>query len=53
MPQTSPRAALDAETRERRAQVRALLGLALLVILGSILRAGVHRVFTSGWWRLW
>jgi hypothetical protein len=42
-----------AETRERRSQVRALLWLALLVIFGSILRFGVHRVFTHGWWRLW
>lgn len=46
-------AAALAELRERRAQLRALLWLALLVIAGSILRAGVHRVFTLRWWRLW
>ena len=45
--------AVRAEARERRSQLRALLWLALLVIAGSILRAGVHRVFTHGWWRLW
>lgn len=38
---------------ERRRQVRGLLLLAMLVVLFSILRAGVHRVFTVGWWRLW
>ena len=42
-----------AETRERRSQARGLLWLALLVIIGSILRFGIHRVFTPGWWRLW
>lgn len=42
-----------AEERERRLQVRGLLWLAFLVIIGSILRFGVHRVFTPGWWRLW
>ena len=38
---------------ELRRQIRGLLLLALLVIVFSILRAGVHNVFTRGWWRLW
>ena len=43
----------EAELRERRSHVRALLLLAVLAIVASILRAGVHRVFGLGWWRLW
>jgi len=42
-----------AEHLKRRQQVRGLLFLALIAILFAILRAGVHRVFTTGWWRLW
>jgi hypothetical protein len=42
-----------AEHLERRRQVRGLLLLALAAIVFAILRAGVHRVFTVGWWRLW
>lgn len=39
---------------ERRRQVRGLLVLALAVLLFSLFRVGLHRVFTpSGWWRLW
>jgi len=41
------------EARERRSQVRGLVWLALAAIVFAILRAGVHRVFTPGWWRLW
>jgi hypothetical protein len=41
------------EHLERRRQVRGLLLLAAAAILFAILRAGVHRVFTVGWWRLW
>jgi hypothetical protein len=37
----------------RRRQLRGLLTLALAAILFAILRAGIHRVFTTGWWRLW
>lgn len=44
-------------TRERRAQIRGLLYLALAAIAFSILRAtlhsGLHAVFNRGWWRLW
>ena len=42
-----------AQQLERRSQVRGLLLLALAAILFAILRTGVHRVFTVGWWRLW
>jgi len=38
---------------EHRRQIRGLLLLALAAILFAILRAGVPRVFTVGWWRLW
>lgn len=39
---------------ERRRQVRGLLLLAIAVLLFSLLRVGLHRVFTPpGWWRLW
>ncbi len=41
------------EQLERRRQVRGLLLLALAAIVFAILRAGLHRVFTTGWWRLW
>ena len=39
--------------RERRRQSRGLLWLALAAIAFAILRFGVHRVFTHGWWHLW
>jgi hypothetical protein len=38
---------------ERRRQVRGLLLLALAAIAFAIVRAGIHHVFTRGWWRLW
>jgi hypothetical protein len=38
---------------ERRRQVRGLLLLAVAAIVFAILRAGIHNVFTRGWWRLW
>lgn len=41
------------ERVERRRQVRGLLMLAIAVLVFSVLRAGVHRVFGVGWWRLW
>jgi hypothetical protein len=46
-------AAAEAVRLERRRQVRGLLLLALAAILCAILRAGPHRVFTAGWWRVW
>jgi hypothetical protein len=39
--------------RERRRQLRGLMLLVVLVLLFSILRAGVGQVFPAGWWRLW
>jgi hypothetical protein len=56
-PATESRAAVTepgaAERIERRRQVRGLLLLAIAAIVFAILRAGAHRVFTVGWWRLW
>jgi hypothetical protein len=53
VPKPTPSLATRAEQLERRRQVRGLLLLVALVLLFTILRAGVHRVFTHGWWRLW
>lgn len=39
------------ERIERRSVVRGLILLAVLVLLGSIVRAGLERVFVRGWWR--
>ena len=47
------------EHRERgalqagRSMARGLLLLALGVLVASVLRAGVGRVFLPGWWRHW
>jgi hypothetical protein len=41
------------EIHERRRQLRSLLLIALAVLLFSLYRAGLHNVFTPGWWRLW
>jgi len=49
----SSKEAPSPEQLERRRQVRGLLLLALAAIVFAILRAGLHRVFTTGWWRLW
>ncbi len=38
---------------ERRLQVGAALLLALLVLVGIVLRASVRTVFPAGWWRHW
>jgi hypothetical protein len=43
----------SSERSERRRQVRGLVLLAVAVLVFSVLRAGVHRVFGVGWWRLW
>ncbi len=42
-----------AKRQERRRHTRGLLLLALSVLAFSLLRAGLHNVFTRGWWRLW
>jgi len=41
----------DREKAERRSVVRGLILLALFVLLGSMVRAGLDRVFVHGWWR--
>lgn len=41
------------EHLERLRQVRGLLLLVVAAIVFAILRAGIHNVFTIGWWRLW
>ena len=38
---------------ERRRQIRGLLLLAAVILIFSLLRSGLHHVFTPGWWRLW
>ena len=49
----TPSEQLERRRQERSGQIRGLLLLALAAIVFAILRAGVHRVFTIGWWRLW
>jgi hypothetical protein len=39
------------EQLERRSMLRGLILIALLVLAGSIARAGLERVFVHGWWR--
>ncbi|MGA7157655.1 MAG: hypothetical protein WBY53_12445 [Acidobacteriaceae bacterium] len=41
----------EREQVERRSATRGLILFALLVLVGSILRAGLGRVFFQGWWR--
>ncbi|NYF78945.1 hypothetical protein [Granulicella arctica] len=57
MPHQDPPSTLRApetpEIKERRRQARGLLLIAFAVLAASVLRAGVHRVFTTGWWHLW
>ena len=38
---------------QRRSTTRGLILLGLIVLLASIARAGIHRVFLPGWWRHW
>jgi hypothetical protein len=33
--------------------MRGLLLLALAILIFSLFRAGMHNIFTPGWWRLW
>ena len=42
---------IDREKVERRSVVRGLILLAVLVLVGSILHAGLDRTFVHGWWR--
>lgn len=39
------------ETAERRSAVRGLILLSLVLLIGSMARAGLERVFVHGWWR--
>ena len=41
------------ERAERSGFLRALLVLAVVVLVASIWRAGLDRVFVHGWWRQW
>jgi hypothetical protein len=41
----------DREKIERRSVVRGLILLAIVLLVGSIVRAGLDRVFVHGWWR--
>ena len=40
-------------SNERRRQIRGLLWLAAGVVVFGVVRAGWHRMFGVGWWRLW
>ena len=41
------------EAVERRSMVRGLVLLAMVVLVASVARAGLDRVFVPGWWRQW
>ena len=41
----------EREKTERRSVVRGLILMSVLVLLGSVVRAGLDRVFVHGWWR--
>jgi hypothetical protein len=41
----------DREKAERRSVVRGLILLAVVLLVGSMTRAGLDRVFVHGWWR--
>jgi hypothetical protein len=41
----------EREKTERRSVVRGLILMSVLVLVGSIVRAGLDRVFVRGWWR--
>jgi hypothetical protein len=38
---------------ERSRQIRGLLLIAGALLIFIVLRAGLHNIFTPGWWRLW
>jgi hypothetical protein len=38
---------------ERRSQIRGLLLLGAFLLIFILLHAGLHNVFTPGWWRVW
>jgi hypothetical protein len=41
----------ERETIERRSVSRALILIAMVALVGSIVHAGLDRVFVHGWWR--
>ena len=41
------------ERDEERSALRGLVWIALLILAGSIARAGLSRAFVPGWWRQW
>jgi hypothetical protein len=43
----------EREALERRSLVRGLLLLAAILLVLSVARAGLERVFVPGWWRQW
>jgi len=44
---------IEQRQAERRSQIRGLLLLSAVVVVFCLLHAGLHTVFTRGWWRLW
>jgi hypothetical protein len=53
MPARNTQLQKQRKIHERRRQLRSLLVIALVVLLFSLYRAGLHNVFTPGWWHLW
>jgi hypothetical protein len=43
----------ERERVERRSVARGLVVLAVVVLIASMARAGMDRVFVHGWWRQW
>jgi hypothetical protein len=41
----------EREKIERRSMVRALILIAMVALVGSIVHAGLDRVFVHGWWQ--
>ena len=41
------------EEQYRRRQIGGLLLMALVILLVTLWRAGLHNVFPPGWWHLW
>lgn len=38
---------------EQRSLLRGLILLALIILIFSLMRAGLDRIFVPGWWRQW
>jgi hypothetical protein len=43
----------EREGVERRSVARGLVVLAVVMLIASMARAGMERVFVHGWWRQW